>query len=81
MNMTTEKIIEIKGQKIIEVRKMTQKEMDVEGWDDELSRNLAVVLVLKNGVRIYASQDDEGNGLGTLFGTDKDGESFYLRGE
>jgi hypothetical protein len=51
------------GRKIIAVRYMTAKEMEGLGW----SRS-ALVLQLDNGTIIYPSQDDEGNGPGSLFG-------------
>jgi hypothetical protein len=65
------------GQTIVAVRAMTKKEQQEEGWDEDC-HGPATVIVLSNSTRIYASQDDEGNGPGALFGTDKYG-SFYLR--
>lgn len=50
------------GQTITEIRPMTDEEMEYEGWEYG-----AEVIVLSNGNRIYASQDDEGNGPGELF--------------
>jgi hypothetical protein len=64
------------GRKIVEIRKMNEAEMEKEGWED--THGTAYVLVLDNGSKIYASQDDEGNGPGTLFGTNKKGEGFYI---
>ena len=55
--------------KIVKIREMTKKEADVEGWD--LRHNGCRVLVLDNGIKLYASQDYEGNGPGALFFTDK----------
>jgi hypothetical protein len=52
------------GKKIIEVRQMTEEEVEYEGWpgagDD-------TVLVLDDGTRVYASCDPEGNMPGALF--------------
>ena len=59
----------IEGAKIIKIREMTKKEADAEGWD--LSHNGCRVLELDNGIKLYASQDYEGNGPGALFFTDK----------
>ena len=65
--MKDKKII---GAKIVDIRKMTTKEANLEGWD--LGRNDCMVLVLDNGIKMYASQDYEGNGSGALFFTDND---------
>ena len=59
----------IEGAKIVNIREMTKKEADNECWD--LSRDGCRVLVLDNGIKLYASQDYEGNGPGALFFTDK----------
>ena len=59
----------IEGAKIVKIRDMTNKEADSEGWD--LSHNGCRVLVLDNGIKLYASQDYEGNGPGALFFTEK----------
>jgi hypothetical protein len=52
------------GKKIIEVRQMTEEEVEYEGWpgagDD-------TVLVLDDGTRVFASSDEEGNNPGALF--------------
>lgn len=65
--------VEIEGRKIVKVREMTDAELEAEGWSRKTS-----VLVLDNGAKIYASQDEEGNGAGCLFGKNKEGESFYV---
>ena len=59
---------DLEGAKIVKVRDMTKKEADNEYWD--LSHNGCRVLVLDNGIKLYASQDYEGNGPGALFFTD-----------
>ena len=53
------------GQRIVGARKATPKEIALFGWDYR-----AYVLVLENGNLITASQDEEGNGPGVLFGHD-----------
>ena len=68
---------EITGATIKKVRKMTKAEMTVEGWDPLLAP--PPVLVLSNGVKIYPSQDDEGNGPGAIFGIDN-GNPIAIRG-
>lgn len=61
------------GQTIQAVRWMTTEEMEQEGWDRP-----AVILEMVEGGKIYASQDEEGNGPGTLFGIDRNGEQIYI---
>jgi hypothetical protein len=65
------------GQTIVAVRAMTKKETEAEGWEEDF-HGPATVIVLANGTRIYASQDEEGNGPGALFGAEKNGPTFYL---
>ena len=60
---------DLEGSKIVNIRDMTKKEADAEGWD--LSHNGCRVLVLDNGIKLYASRDYEGNGPGALFFTEK----------
>ena len=64
---------ELVGATIKSVRWMTTAEMEKEGWTRP-----AVVMEMEEGGKIYASQDDEGNGPGTLFGENKNGESIYI---
>lgn len=60
------------GKKIKRFRKLTKTETDAEGWDGPTS-----CIELEDGTIIYASQDDEGNGPGRLFG--RSGEQcFYV---
>lgn len=53
------------GRKIVAVRYMSETEMNDHGWNDK-----ALVIQLDNGLMIYPSADDEGNGAGALFTTD-----------
>ena len=57
---------DIIGQKIVGVRKMTEREREGEGWSDDPQPTFA--LVLENGTLLYPSSDEEGNGGGALFG-------------
>ena len=59
----------IEGSKIVKVRNMTNREAIAEGWS--LRHNGCRVLELDNGIKLYASQDYEGNGPGALFFTEK----------
>ena len=57
------------GAKIVDIRRMTRAEADEEGWDYDDA--YCVVLVLDNGIKMYPSQDYEGNGGGALFFIEK----------
>jgi hypothetical protein len=57
------KMPSIIGLRIIGLRPLTPKEMEQQGWYGEH----AVALVLENGLLIYPSRDEEGNGPGVLF--------------
>ena len=59
----------IEGSKIVKIRDMTTREAIAEGWS--LRHNGCRVLELDNGIKLYASQDYEGNGPGALFFTEK----------
>ena len=54
------------GAKIVHIRPMTDKELQQEGWTRDF--HAPAVIILDNGYKIYASQDEEGNGPGALFG-------------
>lgn len=55
------------NRKIVDVRYLTEEEVDSLGWDQK-----CVVMVLDDGNMIYPSQDDEGNGAGSLFTCNSD---------
>ncbi len=57
---------QLEGKKIIKVRYISLEEMKEFGWD-----NRSVVMELDDGNLITPSRDDEGNGAGALFTTDK----------
>ena len=59
----------IEGSKIVKVRNMTNREAIAEGWS--LRHIGCRVLELDIGIKLYASQDYEGNGPGALFFTEK----------
>lgn len=60
------------GRTITNVRWMTKREMEDHMWYQK-----GVILELDDGSIIYPSQDDEGNGPGTMFGFG-DGDAFYI---
>ena len=66
----------LEGSKIVKIREMTKKEAENEYWD--LSHDGCRVLELDNGIKLYASQDYEGNGPGALFFYDKKGGTYAV---
>ena len=62
------------GIKVTKIRRMTKAEMNVEGW----SGSAPIVIEFSDGSRIYPSKDGEGNGPGSMFEVDKDGNTFAL---
>jgi len=67
----------IVGQTIVEVRHMTPEEIRIEGWEHAGPPSATTVFVLSNGIRLYGSADEEGNGPGHIFGMTPAGQSFY----
>jgi len=63
----------IVGSTVVDIRPMTQAEMDKEGWR---KNEIPMVLVLSSGTILYPSMDTEGNDAGALFGMTSDGISF-----
>ena len=61
------------GQTVKEIRPMTPKEIDNEGWSTG-----STAVVLSNGVVLYASCDEEGNGHGEIFGRTEKGKTFSI---
>jgi|21_taG_2_1085346.scaffolds.fasta_scaffold13375_9 hypothetical protein len=60
------------GAKLVDVRNMTNKELENEGWDDYHSEQDDIkVLVFDDGNIIYPSMDYEGNQPGVFFGYKK----------
>lgn len=53
------------GRKIVEVRYMTDAEMEEQYWTSK-----ALVLILDDGRRIYAASDEEGNDAGVIMTDD-----------
>ena len=54
----------LRGRKIINVRIMTDEEMEGLGWYEK-----SVVLMLDDGASLFFSADDEGNNAGACFTT------------
>jgi hypothetical protein len=69
---TWDKII---GQKITGTRKLTKKELEENGWEEDS----AIAIQLENGVEIWTMRDEEGNGPGVFIAHHlKTGEQKYL---
>ncbi len=54
------------GRKIVNVRYMTHEEAYAHSWNSR-----TVVFELDDGSFFYPSMDDEGNGAGAIFGSDR----------
>jgi len=68
---------QIEGQPIVAIRKMSDTELEREGWT-ACRGNLPPVIELKSGVILYPSMDPERNGLGALFGIGAADEAFFI---
>ena len=66
-----EKEPQLKGQKIVDIRLMSQDALDAQGW-----YRTTAVLMLENGIRLFASSDEEGNDAGAMFGETPQGDCF-----
>ena len=65
------------GATVAKIRRMTNAELQAQYWSvGEWER--PVVIELSTGVKLFAMQDDEGNGPGALAGETRVGESFRL---
>lgn len=61
---------QLAGRKIVTARYLTDQEISVLGWHGS-----SLVLELDNGLLLYASADDEGNGPGAIHGITKNNRS------
>ena len=64
------------GRKIVNVRRLTAAELEEMYLEDDPAGCL--VLMLDDGSVLFPSPDTEGNGLGVMFGIDKDGRHMTL---
>jgi len=64
---------DIIGKKIVDVRQMTPKELEAEGW-----MSTTLCMVLEDGTLLYPSRDSEGNDGGALFGKTPQMQQFGL---
>lgn len=61
------------NKKIVDVRYLTDEEMEMLGW-----YNKCVVIVLDDGTLVYPSKDDEGNNAGALFYQKENSDDYVL---
>jgi hypothetical protein len=61
------------GMRVTAIRPLTQKELTKQCWDHG---DRCMALEFEDGTLVYASQDEEGNGPGSLFGNDPKGAGF-----
>jgi len=65
------------GLEIAEIRRLTDAEVEREGWGHSRGAN-PPVLVLEDGTKLYPSADPEGNRGGALFGAGPGGDLFFV---
>ncbi len=75
----TDALVEVPiiGRRIASIRDMTSDELLAQGWPSRAWMT-PKVLILDNGVMLFASCDPEGNGPGMLFGQTSDGLGFRV---
>jgi hypothetical protein len=71
----TDTQVALVGRRIVEVRAMSARELEAEGWPPD---ETAPVLVLDNGAILFPSRDEEGNGPGALFGATARKQGFRV---
>jgi hypothetical protein len=65
------------GATVVDVRPMTEAEMQAEGWESGYGPN-PTVIVFSNGFKVYPARDGEGNGPGCMFGVNTEGKNLYI---
>ena len=68
------------GKTIENVREMTDRELEREGWSEDNIHGRPAAIVFSDDSVVYAARDPEGNGAGTLFG-ERNGVLFRLQAE
>lgn len=70
---------ELEGRRIERVRPMKERELRLLAWDGQRP---GLVMEMDDGTLLFPSRDPEGNGPGTLFGTDTTGDlvTYYVGG-
>jgi hypothetical protein len=63
------------GARVVEVRRLSTRELAREGWPTD---EHVLALAFDNGLVVYASRDDEGNGPGAMFGATARGHGFRV---
>ena len=63
------------GRKVVQVRDMTQAELDNQGWGGDSNPQ---AIVFDDGSIVFASCDSEGNDAGCLFAINGKGENVFV---
>lgn len=71
----TDTHVALVGRRIVEMRAMSARELEAEGWPPD---ETVPVLVLDNGAILFPSRDEEGNGPGALFGATAHKQGFRV---
>ena len=71
----TDTQVTLVGRRIVEVRAMSTRELEAEGWPPD---ETVPVLVLDDGTILFPSRDEEGNGPGALFGATARKQGFHV---
>jgi hypothetical protein len=66
------------GRRIKDVRRLTDEEMEQNGWDAGGRHGNGTAIVLDNDTMLFASSDEEGNSEGAMFGQLADGQGIYV---
>ena len=68
---------ELIGRTIIGIKEMSNKDKRCNGYDGP--HDHPITIILDNGVMIWAQQDEENNGPGTLVFEDQNGDGDYVK--
>lgn len=66
----------IEGKKILQIRPMTKREQESEGWEG--SYTIPVAIDIEGGWTLYAGSDEEANSPGALFLRKRQPEECFL---
>jgi hypothetical protein len=66
------------GRFLTDIRPMTDEELQEENWTVPAGHSPPTVLEFADGTVLFPSQDPEGNGPGSMFGRDSDGDAFQI---
>lgn len=67
------------GKRVTSVGRMDDELAEAEGWSTHWGSRQSPEIRLSDGTVLYASQDEEGNGPGVIFGMKPDGTLFSVQ--